>query len=466
VGDLVIDSVRALSVSQVEVAYSVTDEALTPPSTIGVYRSADATFGTGDALLGSAVLDAAQLAIGAHTVVVSFGEPRGIDPSLDHVLAVGDPDGSVPEVSDANNVALLRVWVVGAVTHGFVASGAFPSWVAQMAAGLTAQGFDAAIPFDWAASSNLPVAGVIPQVAQALAGVVGQSAASLPLGANDVVDVQLIGFSRGGGVVSAAAELLPGVAPPFQGGNLKLTLLDPHPARNGDVPYFSVSSGPVGVLAAINFVAFQEAAADSDVSIPPNVTQAEVFYQNTLAQNAIGFVPDELILMSWGTVPVAGSAALGTTYYDLTQVVRSHEGIHEFYTQQVVPTLGTAGSVPAPPVGTPSIPTNGGPSFPTFQAGRRYELGLLRQSGTNAWVANHTLFAIRKVDQSILAGRLRRARRELSAVTRFVAAQSGGTIPAATAQGLLGLFAQTDLLLNPPAGGLSAVRARRLAGRR
>jgi hypothetical protein len=465
VGDLVVESVRLLSVSEAEVAYSVVDEDIAAPYTIGVYRSVDAAFNASDALLGSVVLDASQLMIGAHTVVVTFGQPRGIDPSLDHVIAVGDPDGSVAEVSDANNSASLRVWVVGAVTHGFVADGQFPAWVSQMTAGLTAQGFDVAIPFDWASSSNVPVAGVVPQVAQAMAGLVGQSVGSLALGSNDVVDVQLIGFSRGGGVVSAAAGLLPTFAPPFVGGNLKLTLLDPHPARNGGVPYFSVSSGPVGVLSAINFVAFQEGAADPEVSIPANVTQAEVFFQNTLAQNAIGFVPDEFILMSWGTVPVAGTAAQGTTYYDLTAVVRSHEGIHEFYTQQVVPVLGTGGTVPLPPVGTPGIPTNGGPSFRTFQAGRRYELGLLRQSGTNAWVANHTLFAIRKLDESILGGRLPRARRQLMALTRFVSAQSGRTIPAATANGLLGLFAQTDLLLNPPDVTTGASRARKGAGR-
>ena len=86
-----------------------------------------------------------------------------------------------------------------------------------------------------------------------------------------MVDVHLIGHSRGGDVVSLAAGLLNRFAPPLAGGFLELTLLDPHPARNGPVAYYSSSTGPIGALARQEFVAFQAATNDPPLVIPAGV---------------------------------------------------------------------------------------------------------------------------------------------------------------------------------------------------
>ena len=69
-----------------------------------------------------------------------------------------------------------------------------------------------------------------------MAAQIDQAIASLPIQPGDVVDLHLIGHSRGGDVVSLAAGLLDRSAPPLGGGFLELTLLDPHPARNGPSP--------------------------------------------------------------------------------------------------------------------------------------------------------------------------------------------------------------------------------------
>src|SRR5262249_55452722 len=152
--------------------------------------------------------------------------------------------------SRSDNVASFHTWIVGAVVHGleFSSFGGFPSWVTAMATSLESIGYDAAIAYNWAALSASTTPGAVMNAAPGVGAQIDQTLGSPPIQPNDVVDLHLIGHSRGADVATIAAGLLDQNSPPLKGGYLKLTLLDPHPARNGPVAYASASNGPIGQL--------------------------------------------------------------------------------------------------------------------------------------------------------------------------------------------------------------------------
>jgi hypothetical protein len=456
-GDFVMVSASAVSLTQIDVKYEVDNAALTHPYRVGIFRSIDNKFSAHDPRLGSMLLKTSDLTVGMHDTVVTLAAPRGIDPIFKYVLAVGVPAGHSTGSVPASHVASFRAWTVAAVTHGYTTGGAIPSWVTDMTTALSAQGFDATIPFNWASLSDLPVSGIVPQVAQGLAAQVETTIAGLGLGPNDVVDIQLIGHSRGTGVVAEAAGLLPTTVGPLKGGNLKLTLLDPHPARNDAIAYYSYDNGPIGQLGLFSFLAFQNAAADPKVVIPSDVTQAEVFYEHALVQHAVPINPDELFLMSWGNTPIAGNPIGGIKYYNLTKLAPSHEDTHVYYLNKIVPTLGRERAYPIHAVRTPGAPKGGGPSFKTTAKGLAYEEVLFVKFGAKPAVARTTLGDVTQLDQDIAATLLDptqivAARSELTLVTAYVSGQSGTGIPTTAADELLAVFQTTHDLLYPPVG--------------
>jgi pimeloyl-ACP methyl ester carboxylesterase len=445
-GDLIALGATATSPSLVQISYAVTGTIVEPSASVAVYRSADPVFDASDFLVGQTTLSGSALAAGSHTAQVALAAPLGILPSQRYVLVVIDPTNQIAEDgagAKANNTATFRKWVVSAVTHGVELDNAFPAWVGDTAANLYTQGYDVAIPFDWAQFSGIP-APVTGQVAQAMAGAVGQVIQALPLGPGDVVDIHLIGHSRGGGLITQAAAILPTDAPPLAGGFLKLTLLDPHPTRNGEVLLFSSSGGPIGTLTQTLFVGFQAGANDPPLSIPPNADGVEVFYQHTPAPQAV--TTDERIINSWGDVP-AGGATASVTYYDVTAQTRSHYAVREWYLAAVVPGLAVGSAVPVPSVPRPTAPTTGGPAFPTAALGRRYETALLVAGGARRPVATHTLNSFTLLNRQIAAGRVRPALFQADRMSRFLTFQSGRGIPAPTARSLQELVVRARVLL-------------------
>jgi len=378
---------------------------------------------------------------------VSLAQPLDINPSLKYVLAVADPTNQVPETDKTDNVTSYRTWNVAAVTHGFEANGQEPAWVTSTAAALQAAGYDAAVPFNWAPLSAVPAPGSVTLASQALVVQVGQAISGLAIQPNDVVNLQLIGHSRGGDVVSQAVNLINRNQAPLAGGYLKLTLLDPHPARNGSVPYFSSSTnGPIGTLAQADFVAFQAVANDPPLTIPAGVNSTEIFYQQTLVTSTV--LPDERFINPWGEVP-AGGATAGVVYYNLTGVVPSHEGVHDFYLQKVVPLLATDTPIPLPPAPVPTPPTTGGPVFATMQSGTRYEYQLLTSGGVSRAVAKHLLVSFSTLNVYLSRRRYPAATVQLNKVGLFIGRQAGRGIPAAGVPYFQGLLTQTRLLLFP-----------------
>jgi hypothetical protein len=331
--------------------FTIAGAPVTGALTFAVYRSASPTSYLTTSPIATITLpasDAIDLSQGAHHVHLAVAASAlTIDPGRPYVTVVANADGSVLESDaghDTNDVAAFRKYVLGVVTHGLELDGVFPQWVTQMATSLQqTDHYDAALGFDWAALSRVPLPGMAVAAGDLLytevvvaARLLVSAPGSLP---GSVVDVHLIGHSRGAVVVSEAAQdLAIAATPELAGGYLKMTLLDPHPARNGNVPLFSTIGGTVGDLLAFSTILFQALATDPDVTIPENVNATEVYFQHTPSLLTLNLT--ETFLNLWGESSIAGA----TSTHDLTGIGLGHEEVHQWYQDNVIPTLGSSAS--------------------------------------------------------------------------------------------------------------------------
>ena len=315
-----------------------------------------------------------------------------------------------------------------------------------MAASLRGVGYDVAIPFDWSRFSSLPVPGLSTLAGQQLAGAIVAAAQQLQprLSPGDVIDLHLIGHSRGGVVVSQAALALKaleqaGALPALKAGWLKMTLLDPHPADDPGLsgtpglPPYSVSGGPLGRLFVTGYNAFVAGTQDPAVVVPGNVDEAEVYYQRTdhrLASSSPTSRPSstspERIFIPWGDVPVFGAPA---RYSDLTGIVHGHYEVHDWYQQHVVPTLRTAGPFVGPgPTATPSPISGGAGSLARpSHAAVAYEAHVVLANAVfnRPTVALPFLRQLGAAEEAFARGRLEEAIGRGSYLIRYVQAQAG-----------------------------------------
>jgi hypothetical protein len=286
------------------------------------------------------------------------------DPAHPFVLSVADPSSLVAGADPTSQVADFRIYTIGAVTHGleFVATDAL--WVNAAAAGLKADGYDLAIPFFWLDTSSSPIAGQTQAAGARMAAAIVAAAETLP--ANAIIDLHLIGHSRGSVVISQAMLAIDALEqtsaiPQLQGianGFTKMTFLDPHPANN--IPsagnpdaLISGSKGAFGRLALQLYMGFQLIAADPPVVVPPGVQDAEVYSQQ--ASYLVGASPIERIFNLWGENSIAGA----THTANLTGAVNGHFEVHNWYLANVIPRLSTASPFVAPippPVPIPRAP--------------------------------------------------------------------------------------------------------------
>jgi hypothetical protein len=373
--DIAVVSATTSDSRGVAVTYRIAGASLAGAISIAIYRSADNRFDpASDVKLGEGTVSGTELDPGSHTITVGLPGGLPIDPAHPYVLAVADPGGVVAKSDETNNVGSFRTFVIGAVAHGLELTPGTPAWIGVMAASLRREGYDAAIPFDWSTFSSLPFPGATALAGQRLAAAVAATAQQLQLQPQfhpgDVIDLHLIGHSRGAVVISQAALDLEaieqaGALSPLRAGWLKLTFLDPHPAHNvpsaGDPAgrTFSASNGPVGRLFQAGYRLFSAAAQDPAVVVPGNVDDAEVYYQQTDHRGTTS--PDESpvanlaekFFVPWGEVPVLGGPA---RYYNLTGIVHGHYEVHDWYQSNVVPTLGSAQQFVGP--GSTTSPTS------------------------------------------------------------------------------------------------------------
>lgn len=440
--DIAVVGATTTDSQSVVVNYKITGDTVPASVPLGIYRSLDSSFSsTSDQLLAGVQITGSDLSVGDHQITIPVSGGLTIDPSRKFVLAVADPANAVTETDNGNNVANFRKLLIGVVTHGTEATGVAPAWVGQMANTLQGENYDATIAFDWASASAQAVSGIVPQQAARLTNQIVATEAGLPVGPNDVVDVHLIGFSRGASVVALASAGLAnaGIPVPLASGYVKLTLLDPHPSRNDGFRNESASEGPMGRLALKSYRNFQAATNDPALTVPANADYAEVLYQRTQYDQVFPPVSPEAYFNPWGSVPVGGNAAV-TSYYDITPLTLSHSAVRQFYQETVVPNLGLGGdTLPFDPGGTP----------PTVQLtaaleagnetgrGNLYELDRLRKGTTSIQTARHLLNDLSQINKQALGGKLTAAAGRLNRFITYVQANSGRKIQAPVAQGLI-----------------------------
>jgi hypothetical protein len=339
----------------VTVSYDVENAPITQPIAFSVYRSETPFYDQGDATVGSftisppapgqtGTLDStgqSATAVGNHTVTMPLAGGLPIDPNDPYVVVVADPTNAVAETTKTDNSASFRTYVIGVITHGglqpksWIADG--PPWEQRMAADLTEQGYNAVIPVNWVGVSNTP--GSAAKVAPRVVPMIEQAAATFPAGS--VVDLHLIGHSEGAVINSLVVQELNAQGWPanLKAGYINMTMLDPHAANsNLRGPQYSVSNDQfgIGTVASLEINAYQSKADDPLPIVPPNVQEAQVFFQHTPVSEA---ETNNGIYNLWGQVPVKGNAE----YFNLTAPGISHAGtfgVQDWYRLNVVPTLG------------------------------------------------------------------------------------------------------------------------------
>jgi hypothetical protein len=318
--DVAVLSAQLLTPTTIQFTYQTTDDPV--PFTVGVYRSADTVLDAGDVLVTSVQVAEPSAPEGSPSTI-DLGAEMRIAAARDHVLVVADPGNTIVETDEANNTASFRKLALGVVVHGVQTSGTFPAWVTAMTAALEAKGYDDTIGYNWAAASRIPAPGVAALHGTRLAERIRLAADALATLPNDVVDLHLIGHSRGTVVVSRALLGLnadPG-PPQLAIGYTKVTLLDPHPARNR-APLFNglleLTNGTgvstiggfsfdpsfsTSLNAAITTLQFQAAVSDPRVVLPANVDETRLFFQRRMWFQTTTPFEQQLHFNVWGDRP-------------------------------------------------------------------------------------------------------------------------------------------------------------------
>jgi hypothetical protein len=335
VPDIVVDTATTTDSSTVTATYDIAGIAVTQPLTFNIYRSASQASYTSADLIGTDTLSASDtkdLSVGHHQVKLNLTSGKLLpDPLHEYVHIVANPGRTVPEANYANDTAYFRIYVLGVVSHGFALPGAttLPAWEVNTARELTIDDYyDAVIQVNWLAASNTAAANEAVAAGDLWYAQVktraDQLAASHP---GNIVDLHLIGHSRGTVVVTEIARDFLGTSDPaISGAYINLTLLDPHPANNFLYEKAFYSAYPLTYpLVVIPYLAFQTKAIDPQIVIPSNVKNINIYYQQSSYLN--GFILtnlSEFHLNLWGEGPGDGiidQSSAPIQWHSLTNVV-------------------------------------------------------------------------------------------------------------------------------------------------
>jgi hypothetical protein len=356
--DIVVDSVHTKDSEKLTVEYDINNADVTTAFSIGIYRSATAVFDQNQ----NEQLAMLKIDVGADTTVGHHKKEVGVAEGLDqgklwpgfdpykYVLAVADPVPSLVGLGVDSSKAHYRNYIIGAVSVGFDL-GAFGQdsdpgvWVNTMAGSLRAAGYDGAIPFGWASGSFNPQ-DILDAGQKYLVDKVNLAIQSLgTLGDNDVIDLHLIGHSRGSVVIGLAMqELLKDTDQHLQHGYFKMTLLDPHPANlDYDLNASLKPDGPLFPQALAYYSRFEHDVHDPRVTVPGRVNEIEQFWQ----QNPWYLVPlggspvpgiEGFVINLWGLDDQSPGIVYGdrrppvSRYENLSSVFGvGHYEVHDYY---------------------------------------------------------------------------------------------------------------------------------------
>jgi hypothetical protein len=339
--------------------YAIAEAGIGDSIPVAVFRSSSATFDPNTAIQVALETIPAQdsngnssEALGTHTVHVILDIPLAIAPRYEYIFVVADPKHTIGFDDGTYKEAHFRKFVLGALAHGFDLFGGLtglPAWETSAQQDLlNIDHYDSVIAFDWLSQSNVKMAGITIAQGQILANQIRITADALVASyghPGDVVDMQVIGHSRGTVVVSQAMLDLELVTDPIlDGGYKKMTLLDPHPANNS---FSSLDYSTGNILFAHTVVpvyqSFQAAAVDPQVVIPIDINEVEIYYQHSSASD-FSFFSGEHTLNLWGEDPsliLNYSTAVPkvvnlTDYVDPSLGVIGHSEVPLYYEKYVI----------------------------------------------------------------------------------------------------------------------------------
>jgi len=358
--------------------YNVLADDLSTPITLQVFRSASpGSYDPSAPLATVSITNPGALQQGQQQVELSLnGAVLNINPSQEYVNVVADPtDG---QSTDPDHQVYFQKLVLGVVTHGFAPKGVAPPWTSAVANALQTQGYNYAIAFDWADTSNLPVPGEAVAAGNELATEIIDVADTLvdvpSVAPGSVVDLNLIGHSRGAVVVTQALQDLASTEDPALEGSYKqLTLLDPHPANIGDQAFSIAPNNPLAWLATAAYEDFVALAQDPAIVIPGNANEVDIYYQQT-SQGAFPLLSFENTLNLQGDLgEIDNSSGVAINYYSLTNLTVNgspvgHSEVPVWYLQYAVPDLGNPPTGPAPAPQVASNPLGPPPTAAAVQA--------------------------------------------------------------------------------------------------
>ena len=368
--------------------YTVGNTDLPGPFDIGIYRSSNDTLDPEnldshtDQQIGSLVpLPATDdngnpaQSKGKHDVTIELPEAGLVpDPSHPYVFVASNPNNALNEANYDDDLAHFKVWVIADVTYGFSLTGAPPDWAQQMANALMKDArFDSALALDWNSGLTTGPGETVLGGNKLYEQILEQAdALDSQLGTDDVIDVQLIGHSRGSAVIGQAMQDLVNQLSPEEPalvrGYYKLTFLDPHPANIDTVGDVSILAPPPYDLAPLMVYLIRSAAyADPSVTVPSRVNQVEDFYQqNSVTHLSLASILDEPLDHVFNLqgdpsqIQIQDPVSTVTNAYDLSPLGIGHSGVWQWYMKNVIQTLGT-GSVPPVPAssgGSDQTPDN------------------------------------------------------------------------------------------------------------
>jgi hypothetical protein len=331
--ELTMTKATTLDAKSVSVSYTIANANITQSLRFDVYRSDQPIVDGTSKLIGTQIINPASnstaLSQGSHVnVKLIAGTALPPNQSLPYIVVVADGDNNVTEDPASTNVAYFRTFVLGAVAHGFnsTTSTTTPSWETRMANELqTVDHYDGVIAFNWMATARLQRSGQAVAAGDQLYSQIIVAADSLAAGhAGDVVDLHLIGHSRGAVVVNRALQDLVGTTDPaLQGSYIRETLLDPHPAGSSTLSLYSANPA-TSFLVVPAYRQMEQAMADPQISIPRNVAVAEVYYQHTAYTAFRNSNSTEFALNIWGEGPnngIVNNSPSAIQWHNLTGVV-------------------------------------------------------------------------------------------------------------------------------------------------
>jgi hypothetical protein len=383
------DSATSPSSKSISFTYDVNEAEPGQSFDVGVYRSSSPTFDPSTAIPVNQVpvpsLDMngdLSEALGNHTVAIQDPSALLPDPSHEYVYVVADPMHLIGDPDGTYHVAGYRKFVLGVVAHGFALTGqvsGVPAWEPTMATELkTVEGYNQVIAFDWSNTSNVPLYGLAVSAGNTLESQIVSAADALVQSEGapgDVVDLQLIGNSRGAVVISQALQDLVGTTDTTLAGGYKLmTLLDPHPANNSyQMQDYSAGTDLFSQFLVSLYHTVQGDMQDPQVVIPPNVDYVQDIYQQTPASMFSTLVTTDAYLNLWGEAPglLINLSSASIDWTDLTDYVDpqlgpvGHLELPYWYLNDVVD-LGSAIPFPAYGSGSPDTASLALPVTPSL----------------------------------------------------------------------------------------------------